>query len=527
MSDKQEQHLKLVRNEAAKSIGSALADLYRTLKVISFYPKGHPLLTEALLRAHHILQGVLQGSPLSLIVARSGFSLPDGAPIDGNPMSQTLAKELFFRRISQLTLLPDLTPDDLKQFLTLILMDPRRIAEAGGMERLMTSKRIRTVWVNEIDLSAILAKQQAMEVEQKEPPIDEEIETALAASREVQTQEKEDEDIRELVQLMDEEFNDNRYIQLAELLVSKADQLKGHGLHQALIHPLFSLFVHLRDKRRSSSQREHAAFTLQQLANGMADTLVEQAENKDFPGKEELFQLLKHLGAQTVPRLIDRLGVADNLYARKSLASALVHIGEHAIPFLAAMLQDSRWYVIRNMVAILGEIGIPSSVRLLKGPAYHDDPRVRKETIRSLSKIGGTEAEAILIGLLTTKDRDVKQQAILSLGIMRSQTSVQPLLDIVWHRDFFGDLESLKREALIAIGRIGDRRAVPYLVKFLNKKPLFTVKSLEGLKIAAVSALGNIGDEAALDTLRTLSKRGGRLGAACNEAIDSIERLPG
>lgn len=531
MSDKQEQHLKLVRSEAAKSIGSALADLYRTLKVISFYPKGHPQLAEALQRAHQILHGVLQDSPLSLLVSRSGFSLPSGAPVDSNPMSQALAKELFFRRANQLTLLPDLSADDLKNFLALLLMEPRRIAEAGGMERLMASRKIKTIWVNEIDLSAILAKQQAMEVEQKEAAIDEEIEAALAASKEVQaqppSQEKEDEDIRELIQLMDEEFDDNRYLQLAELLVSKAEQLKGQGLHQTLLHPLFSLFVHLRDKRRSSAQREHAASTMQQIANGMADTLVEQVQDKDFPRKDELIQLLKHLGAQTVPRLIERLGSADNLYARKSLASALVHIGEPAIPFLAAMLQDSRWYVIRNMVAILGEIGAPSSVRLLKGPAYHDDPRVRKETIRSLSKIGGTEAEAILIGLLTTKDRDVKQQAILSLGIMRSQTAVQPLLDIVRHRDFFGDLESLKREALLAIGRIGDRRAVADLVRFLSKKPLFTVKSLEGLKIAAASALGNIGDEAALEILHSLSKRGGRLGAACNEAIDAIERLPG
>ncbi|MBI1919772.1 MAG: HEAT repeat domain-containing protein [Geobacter sp.] len=530
MSDKQEQHLKLVRSEAAKSIGSALADLYRTLKVISFYPKEHPLLTEALLRAHQILQGALQGGPLSLIVSRGGFSLSTGASIDGNPMSQALAKELFFRRASQLTILPDLTPDDLKNFLSLLLMEPRRIAEAGGLERLMATRKIKTIWVNELDLSAIFAKQQAMEVEQEVAASDEEIEAALAASQEVQPQppqEKEEEDIRELIQLMNEEFDDNRYIQLAELLVSKAEQLKGQGMHQALLHPVFSLFAHLLDKRRSNAQREHAAFTLQQITNGMADTLAEQVENKDFPRKDELFHVLKHLGAQTVPRLIERLGVADNLYARKSLASALVQIGEPSIPFLAAMLQDSRWYVIRNMVAILGEIGIPSSVRLLKGPAYHEDARVRKETIRSLSKIGGTEAEAILIGLLTTKDRDVKQQAVLSLGIMRSQTAVQPLLDIVWHRDFFGDLESLKREALLAIGRIGDRRAVPYLVKFLNKKPLFTVKSLEGLKIAAASALGNIGDESALEPLHSLSKRGGRLSAACNEAIDAIERLPG
>jgi HEAT repeat protein len=326
---------------------------------------------------------------------------------------------------------------------------------------------------------------------------------------------------------MDEEFDDNRYLQLAELLLSKAEQLKGQGLHEHLISPLFSLHAHHLDEQRNAIQRDHAAFALQQMANGLAATLVSQAENKDYARKEELLQLLHHLGPQVAPRLVERLSAAESLYARKSLAIALVRIGAPAVPYIAATLQDERWYVIRNMVAILGEIGSPESVRLLKGPAYHGDARVRKETIRSLSKIGGAEAEATLIGLLTTKDRDVKLQAILSMGLMHSQTAVQPLLDIVRQGDFFGDLEALKRESLLAIGRIGDRRAVPDLIRFLNKKPWFTVKSLDSLKIATASALGTIGDEAALETLRSLSIRGGRLGAACIEAIDAIERPTG
>lgn len=530
MSEKQEQHLRLVKNGAAKSAGPALAELYRALKVLSFYPKGHPILSEAFLRAQQALQDVLHGATLALAVSRGGFSLSSGAAIDANPMSQALARELFFRRVTQLTLLPDLTAEDLKQFLSLMLMEPRRIVAAGGIERLMEKQRIRTVWVNEMDIAAILARRRAMEAEEEKAAVPEEVEEMPAAQEapaQVPSPEKEEQDIQELIQLMDEEFNDNRYIQLAELLLSKAEQLKGQGVHGPLLPPLFSLLAHQRDERRSPAQREHAAFTLQQTATGMAAPLVDRAEDKDFPRKEELFQLLRHLGAQVAPRLVERLCSAENLYARKNLASALVSMGEPAVPFLAAMLQDGRWYVIRNMVAILGEIGAHQSVRLLKAPAYHGDARVRKETIRSLSKIGGTEAEAILIGLLTTKDRDVRQQAILSLGLMRSQTALQPLLDIVRQRDMFGDLESMRKEALLAIGRIGDRRATPELIRFIEKKPWFTIKSLDGLKIAAASALGAIGDETALDPLRALAKRGGRLGAACSEAIDAIERLTG
>jgi HEAT repeat protein len=189
------------------------------------------------------------------------------------------------------------------------------------------------------------------------------------------------------------------------------------------------------------------------------------------------------------------------------------------------MLQDERWYVVRNMVAILGEIGRRECVAAMKATANHDDQRVRKEAIRSLVKIGGKEAEAIIIGLLADRNQAIVRQSILSLGIMKSKSAMQPLIEIVAERELFLGSLDMKKEALQAIGRIGDRRAGAYLLELLESRHFVVWNRWEELKAHAAAALGQIGDESALPVLKKKAERGGLLGSACSEAVDNIERV--
>lgn len=528
MNEQQERTLKLVkdRDELTRRIGGSLAELYKAMKVQSFYPKGHPLRSESLQRARQALIPLLGDEGQSFAVSRGGFSIADGGAIENGPMVAPFAAELFIRRVQRITFLPDLSIDDLQSFLALLLADPRHVQSAGGMEELMRRQKIKTVWVNELDISAILAKRADLdeggsgELEDSGNPAEggDTGETPLPETPETE--------IGEIVALMDNEFEDSRYMQLSELLAAKAETLKGIGRMEPLLPALYSMMHHSRQEMRSQAQRESALLTMEQTAaGGMIDFLLSTIEKKEYKRREELYALLALMGEQIVPPILDRLCASGNLYARKALAAALVQIGEPAVPFITTMTKDSRWYVVRNMVAILGEIGGADCIKTLKSSAYHDDNRVRKEAIRSLSKIGGAEAEAVLLGLLTTKDMDVKLQAILSMGIMKSTLALQPLMDIIRERDFFCDATPAKREAFQAIGRIGDRRAAPFLIAFLKKRRWFTWRSLESVMVAAALALGNIGDESAIDTLKELSRSGGTVGAACKEALETMERV--
>ncbi len=526
MAGRQDPILRLVTapDDFSRRCGAALADVFKALKSTSFYPEGHPLRAENLQHAHQSLVPLLNGKELLLVINRSGFSSADGGVmVDNNPMALALARELFIRRVQRLMLLADLSSSDLQAFLLLLAIEPQKIVTSGGIESLMAKQSIKTIWANEIDLPGIWEKLHALEgLEDTSASLEDVLAEAAPLPDEPERS------LDALLFMLDRERDENRYLQLARALADKAESCKAAGTCVLLLPVVDFLLDQIADTGRTAIQREYALFTLEQIAGGkMTDFLILQLEERGNVDKESIYRLFRQLGGKIAYILIQRLCIANGLLVRKALATALVRIGSPALPALLAMLRDERWYVVRNMVAILGKLGCPECVGDLKSSAYHNDQRVRKETIRALMHIGGEEAEAVITRLLADRDTGIVRQAIVSLGIMKSQRGIQPLLEIVEERDIFLKSVTLKIEALQALGRIGSRRTTSHILDLLGKNYWFVWEKGEQLKIAAVAALGQLGDETALPALKSRAERGGSLGAACSEAIDNIERLAG
>src|SRR6266496_1791977 len=127
-------------------------------------------------------------------------------------------------------------------------------------------------------------------------------------------------------------------------------------------------------------QRECALAVFEQIASGeMTQYLLFQLENREFEDKDTTYLILRHLGEKAVPAAIQRLNNAGTIHSRKALATALARIGKPAVPSLLAMLNDAKWFRVRAMLTILGEIGSSDSIEGLKHTVYHEDDRVRKE----------------------------------------------------------------------------------------------------------------------------------------------------
>jgi HEAT repeat protein len=181
--------------------------------------------------------------------------------------------------------------------------------------------------------------------------------------------------------------------------------------------------------------------------------------------------------------------------------------------------------VVRNLVASLGEIGSPDAIHALQAVAHHPEPKVRKEIIKALVKLNPKTTEQTLISLIADVDEEVVRQAIYSLGVSRSRAAVRPLLDIIRAPDALLKRLPLKKHAVAAIGRIGDRQATSPLMDILTTKGWLAPGRWQELKIAAASALGQLGDDTALPLLNKLARRSTPLGNACGDAADNLERL--
>ena len=301
--------------------------------------------------------------------------------------------------------------------------------------------------------------------------------------------------------------------------------LKAQGEFKKLLPLIAFLIDQCSDTSASRARRDSAHAAFEAAAEGeMTNYLLECLVHRNFKAKESVYRILARLGEKAVEPSLRKLNSSDNIHSRKTLATVLIRIGRPAVPMLLAQISDHRWYVVRSVLAILGEIRCGECVAQLQPTLYHEDVRVVKEAIRCLTKTGGAEAAEMLIELLAAQNPSVKGQAIFSLGILKNERAVEPLLDVIDKRDFFLKTLPLKKEALQSIGLIGSKKALPRLMKIAGKRHLFATGRRQELKIDAIGTIGRIGEESSVNFLLALGARGGPVGKACAEAIESMDK---
>jgi HEAT repeat protein len=401
----------------------------------------------------------------------------------------------------------------------------------------MAEHGVRTIWVNEFDLSIINAKRDDIEFSGKTPQTVDEVESGLGLEWEEDPEKPADalddlnssDELLALLGRLATTLDEDLYLMAIRQAISCADTFKSRN-DLAALSPLVELLAdHAGDATRAEGLRSSARFGLEQLALGdnLLAYLLDHTEASDALSREAMLAVLSASGPAGINLTISKMGSTDNLAVRKELTSLLVAMGGTAVPFILKTMQDKRWYIVRNLSAILGDIGVPEAVPELLKCLQHPDIRVCKEAIRSLAKIGGREAETAIIAVLHGSNSLLFPQVIASLGGMKSRKALLELMQIVCGSDMFLKNLSIKIDALTAIAMIGDRQAVLILTKILAGRHLFAAGRWVQLKIAVAGCLARLGDVRALPILKKKATGADELGRACAEAVETIERIRG
>lgn len=515
---------------------NALGVLYRTVRVLKFYPAGHPVRRSSVVAAHEAMMQALEGRILLLSCGRTGFSFPDGDPLtDTSRRTSALSYELFIRRVQKIIFAHDLFLEDLLELCKILCLSPDTIQQSGGIDAVMAARGIRTIRVNEFDPAAIDWKRRQIEQAGVIPPgiddVDIVDETPPAGEQPPDQPERPapERQLQTLLERLATCSDDDTYLLLTRQAVTCADALRScHEAH--LIFPLFDVFAeHADDESRSAGTRECASFAIEQIAatGDVVQTVFAHVDQGNGVSKQALHAIVKAGGAGAMTAAVELMGSTSNPRTRKMLSSLLAGLGEDAVPVLLDFMHDPRWFIIRNICVILGSIASRRAVTALTQYLSHSDLRVRKEAVRSLAQIGGDEAEAAILGILRGADSALYPQAIASLGGMKSRKSVPELMRIICSRDLFLTSLSFKMNALAAITSINDRAVAPQLIALLRERHLLSAARRKTLKTAIAVCLGRLGDVRAVPPLRKLISSGGELGAACAEAIALIESAEG
>ena len=478
-------------------IATALTGVIKQIKAIRYYPAQHPALQAAAMECLRGFQPILAGgSPLSLTVRKEGF-LFDNCPVaKNNQILMQLANFCFARRIQYLTFLADLSSNDLHHFIRFLLLDPQKIQRQGGFQVILEKARLTTIWANIHDLEEILHRRNEIE----KLPADSNFDPSaiLTEVEESSGDHAATMDMAALVARLEQEKDDTRFHHhLQELIPLLRLQLNDE--HRTLVLRAMLLLCRCATGKQHSQERKRSAnLALDQLATDdmvrylVAFMFATHVENKT---RDILAQILAFLCSKVARLMMEMLAAERSSARRKVLGDILVRSGSQVTPVICEYLTDERWYVVRNAVAILGDIRSEKALNQLTPLLHHDEVRVRKETIRALTKIRGQKATKILLQVAIHTDHEMRRQAILSLGAMRATSATQTLLTLLKKTDWSQRGIDVKKDAIRALGEIRDPGAIPQLQRIVGRKRWFRRQLNNELRIAAAAALGDIGEE--------------------------------
>jgi HEAT repeat protein len=231
-----------------------------------------------------------------------------------------------------------------------------------------------------------------------------------------------------------------------------------------------------------------------------AQEIIDQLVTADAETFNQMvLPLVEYLGGIMAPHAIDALGREEDRNRRGRLVRALKTIGEPAFPYLVSALNAPVWYVARNALNVLGDIGTGAHVAPIGRNLSHGDPRVRRAAIRALSKIGGEEAEALLASAIQDRDRETQNEVLLCLGTMKGSGAVPEILELIRSRR--AD-DSIRELAVTTLGHIGSEAAIPALGDLLRSRSLLG-REPAAIRIAAGAALAKINSRAARAVLQS------------------------
>jgi HEAT repeat protein len=208
---------------------------------------------------------------------------------------------------------------------------------------------------------------------------------------------------------------------------------------------------------------------------------------------EDVNAYLSLLQKNAIKPLIKLLGELKNSKTRRVFCDALSEIGKNAIDVFTPFIDDRRWFLVRNIIYILGRIGKEQSLPYIQRALNHEDLRVKREAIQALGLIGGQKAIGLLVRALTDHDVRVRCMAAINLGKGGKKTGLIPLLEVVQSKDFY-KRESAEIKAFFnAIGMVGSNEAIPVLQQLLEQKSWFGRGKTDEIRMEAANAMAMVG----------------------------------
>jgi HEAT repeat protein len=206
----------------------------------------------------------------------------------------------------------------------------------------------------------------------------------------------------------------------------------------------------------------------------------------------DLSAVLVALGESALPAVLDALAEEETLGVRKRLLEVVARQGELAFPYLLPLLDDPRWFVVRNAAFLLRRLGHPDAPRLLKARLAHSQPKVVAEILKALVELQDPSWFPLLLQNLDSPDEERRRVALEVAARIRHPDVVRALLDRLSARIGGRVREPFSVELIRVLGRLRDPAALPALREVLAMRQWRYSFSLAPVRREAAAAVARL-----------------------------------
>jgi HEAT repeat protein len=261
-------------------------------------------------------------------------------------------------------------------------------------------------------------------------------------------------------------------------------------------HPILDILSLIQSGRspKEPAMALLSAEALRELATEeLLETLFRELQTNEQGKQKEAAHTLGRLGVAPVGRLLDMLRESDSSEERVRILQVISEIGVPSIPVITArIIMSEPWYVLRNLVYILGRVGGEAQAIHLAPLLLHENPKVQSEAMKSLQRIGGKVRAETLLSVLPKADAAFKMAIVEMLGTIKAVGAVSALAALLRSKSAAAMKSDLDEKICVALGNIGSEEALPALKEIAGSKGFFAVltsKEKEKVRIAAEKAI--------------------------------------
>lgn len=254
--------------------------------------------------------------------------------------------------------------------------------------------------------------------------------------------------------------------------------------------------------------------------------IAEVLDGIDIWGEEQAAAIRDYIavvGERYVEPVVEQLAEAEQYQRRRYWMEVLSAIGTDASQLLIDSLDDKRWYLIRNLLTVLGKTLTPTTLKAIQRLVNHPHPKVRQEVMRILFHCNPATANRMLLKELTSAPREAQLAAIEIAELSRDQEVLNYL-----HQQLFTAVDSeaeqkYKQQVLQTLAKIGNQETIPLLQHLIQRNGLFASKQQKQYQSEIIRSLIGYPREIAAEALQKIAngrhKRHARVATECLQEL--------